>query len=118
MAPPHRSVSYVSAFRLRQLFNESQYPELIRQNLLEEEVERSRSLNQLQLQKKSLPPGTRSEIVIYSDPVNQDLYVKVHQYVLPDGTLVGSGKRDPKVIWLDGIKYCLKSPKRDSLHGT
>ena len=57
-------------------------------------------------------------MVVYHDPANKELYAKVHEYVLPDGTLGASGKPDPKVIWLDGTKYCLASPKRDPLHHT
>jgi len=103
--------SYVSALRLRQLFNESQYPELIRKKRLKREVVRSRRLKASDRQKKSLPRGTKSEIIIYHDPANKELYVKVHRYVKFYGILGASGKPDPKAILLDGIMYLLEGPE-------
>ena len=105
MEPPVQSRIYVSATRLRQLFNESQYPELILQNQLEIEVDNSYLLSELALQEKSLPPGTISEIIRYRD-LARNLYVMVHRYVLPDGSLGASGKPDPKAILLDGTMFC------------
>lgn len=104
-------VRYVSAFRLRQLFNESQYPELIRKKQLKREVVRSRRLKAPDRQKKSLPRGTKSEIIIYRDPADKELYVKVHRYVRLFGILGASGKPDPKAILLDGVMYLLEGPE-------
>ena len=75
------------------------------------EVIRSRLLQESALVGKTLPLGTKSEIIIYYDSANKELYVKVHQYVLPDGTLGASGKPDPKAILLDGKMYCFKTVK-------
>ena len=118
MEPPYLSVSYVSSSTLRQLFNASQYPELIRHNLLKKKVVKSHRLEEPVLSKTGFPAGTKSEIIIYHDSASKMYFVKVHQYVFPDGSLGGSGELDPKVVWLDGTKYCLKSPKRASLHRT
>jgi len=99
------------AYKLRELFNQSQYPELIQQNKLVKEIVRSRLLQESTLLGKALPPGTKSEIIIYHDPANKELYAKIHQYVLPDGALGASGKPDPKAILLEGKMYCFKPVK-------
>ncbi|MYJ22650.1 MAG: hypothetical protein F4101_04565 [Nitrospira sp. SB0673_bin_12] len=112
MAPPDPPVRNVSASRLRQLFNESQYPELIRHNLLKREVIKSRPLDAKALLETGFPAGTLTETITYSDSARKMYYLKIHQYVLPDGTLGGSGMPDPKVIWLGGIAYCMESPSR------
>ena len=109
MAPSHRSVSYISSFRLRQLFNGSQYPQLIEQGKLKRKVVKSRVLKSSDLRNKSLPPRTKSEIIKYYD-TKKDLYVLIHQYLLPDGSLGASGKQDPKAILLDGTMYYWEGP--------
>ena len=109
--PSDRAIIYLPAYKLRELFNKSQYLELIQQNKLVKEVIRSRLLQESALAERALPPGTKSEIIIYHNPANKELYAKVHQYVLPDGTLGASGKPDPKAILLDGKMYCFKPVK-------
>lgn len=53
-----------------------------------------------------LPEGTRSQMVWYLGPDGQELAL-VHQYLLPDGTIGGSGRPDPKRLILDDeIIYC------------
>lgn len=109
--PSDQAIIYMPADKLRELFNQSQYPELIQQNKLVKEIVRSRLLQESALLGKTLPPGTKSEIIIYHDPANKGLYAKVHQYILPDGTIGASGKPDPKAILLDGKMYCFKPVK-------
>ena len=75
---------------------------------------RSRLLQEAALAGKTLPLGTKSEVIIYHDPANKELYVKVHQYILPDGTIGASGKPDPKAILLDGKMYCFKPVKDEN----
>jgi hypothetical protein len=50
------------------------------------------------------PPGTRSQYIRY---VNQagEFVVAVHQYVLPNGHIGGSGKPDPKELVTNGRHY-------------
>ena len=53
-----------------------------------------------------LPEGTRSQMVWYLGQDGQKL-ILVHQYLLPDGTIGGSGRPDPKRMVLDDeIIYC------------
>lgn len=50
------------------------------------------------------PEGTRSQIVYYLDAAGYRVAV-VHQYVLPDDTIGGSGQPDPKYLRHGGIIY-------------
>lgn len=53
-----------------------------------------------------LPMGTRSQMVWYLGQDGRKLAL-VHQYLLPDGTIGGSGQPDPKrMILEDEIIYC------------
>ena len=53
-----------------------------------------------------LPEGTRSQMVWYLGLDGQELAL-VHQYLLPDGTIGGSGRPDPKRMILDDeIIHC------------
>lgn len=49
----------------------------------------------------ALPPGTRSQMIHYEDHSGFVL-AKAHRYVLPDGSLGGSGRPDPKMVCQDG----------------
>lgn len=53
------------------------------------------------------PPGTLTQEVYYINRQTRVEMARVHQYVLPDGRILGSGKPDPKVIYLGGIMYQL-----------
>ena len=110
MAPPDLSAKHVSASKLRQLFNESQYPELIRQNQLIKEVVKSRPLPAKVLLEKGFPAGTKTETIIYRDSATKLYFLKIHQYVFSNGPSERRGMPDPKVILLDGIMYCFESP--------
>ena len=70
------------------------------------EVLKSRQLQEISLNEKDLPPGTKTETIVYYDLPNH-LYLKIHQYVLPDGTIKG-GRPDPKAIVIDGKYYGFK----------
>jgi hypothetical protein len=53
------------------------------------------------------PPGTHSKYIRY---VNQagEFVVAVHQYVLPNNSIGGSGRPDPKELVANGYHYyCL-----------
>ena len=53
-----------------------------------------------------LPAGTRSQVIWYFGRDGQELAL-VHQYLLPDGTLGGSGRPDPKRMILDNeVIFC------------
>lgn len=50
------------------------------------------------------PHCTLSQMISYMDSSGQEL-VRVHMYLLPDGTIGGSGKPDPKLLYEDGVLY-------------
>lgn len=62
--------------------------------------------------KAEVPFCTRSQLISYSDDAGQEI-ARVHQYLLPDGTLGASGKPDPKRLLHDGILY-FPLPEPDS----
>lgn len=97
-------VEYVSEDIIQAIFNEGQY---YLRMLRGELTSRVRSDRVPKRQKEGHPPGTRSQYVVY---YNQDgsPVAGVHQYLLPDGTLGGSGRPDPKVIFLPDRTIKLK----------
>ena len=62
-----------------------------------------------------LPLCTRSQTIAYLDP-NGDEVALVHQYLLPNGSLGGSGLPDPKRLLVEGVLYvALWEPPRVNL---
>lgn len=57
-----------------------------------------------------VPHCTRSQLLAYIDLEGQEV-ARVHQYLLPNGSIGTSGMPDPKRLFHDGILYRLK--KRD-----
>lgn len=53
------------------------------------------------------PHCTRSQIVAYLDARGRKVAL-VHQYVLRNGRLGGSGKPDPKQLFQDGVLYVVR----------
>lgn len=49
------------------------------------------------------PAGTVSHILEYLQA--EQLVAKAHQYLRPDGTVGGSGRPDPKWLFIDGVIY-------------
>ena len=49
-------------------------------------------------------PGTVSQMISYRDSDDTEL-ARAHQYVRPDGTIGGSGRPDPKILFENGILY-------------
>lgn len=94
---------YVPAETLRKMFNDGRYWELARKGKLHEKL-----YSEGPPQKASgEPPGTLSQIVAYLDLDGRQLAV-VHQYLRKDGSLGGSGRPDPKKLFLHGIEYRLE----------
>lgn len=104
MSPSSSPIKGVPAWKLQLLFNSSQYPGLIINQRLEKIVLKSKLMQEPNLTQKGLPPGTKSEVIVYRNRA-KDLYVKVHQYLLPNGTIGASGKPDPKAMKLNGVMY-------------
>jgi len=83
-------------------FNESGLFERVLRGELETVLEDDRFVRD----EVGLPQGARSQMVWYLGPDGQKL-VLVHQYLLPDGSIGGSGRPDPKRMILDDeVIYC------------
>ena len=96
--PP--SVRRVSETELRRIYIESGFDELIASGELASIIEFDRpcptGVNQ--------PHGTRSQIVAYLN-ADEDVVLRLHRYLRPDGSFGASGLPDPKYIRLGGIIY-------------
>jgi hypothetical protein len=88
LSPPVRRVGETE---LRRIFNELGYFEAVLEGELTERVERSGQARPGAGQ----PAGTESQTVWYYDGLGQKVAL-VHQYLLPDGSIGGSGRPDPK----------------------
>ena len=86
----------VKPSEIRPLFNESGLFERVTRGELGTFLESDR----LVLPEVGLPEGTRSQMVWYLSLDGQKLAL-VHQYLLPDGSIGGSGRPDPKRMILD-----------------
>jgi hypothetical protein len=98
---------YVDEWKLREIFNSAILPRIEAKELLESIVtDRPAS------PKYGQGSGARSQMVAYFEVVNGKMGSKVaeaHRYLLPDGTLGGSGKHlpDPKSLIHEGKLYVL-----------
>ena len=97
-----KEINWVTANKIRALFNKSQYYEKIQKGLLQGTVIR-RTLLQYP-NKMNEPQGTYSEIIKYREKKTGFL-VYVHQYSRPDGSIGASGKPDPKFLQIGGKLY-------------
>jgi hypothetical protein len=93
-------VVYVDAQTLRQRFNALDYYGAVARGELTPVITR----NHLARPDSGMPVGTRSQFLFYMR--GQSIVAKVHQYLLPDGSLGASGLPDPK--WLRDGKLILK----------
>ena len=94
--PSSPRVKRVPAETIRATFRNSQYPKLITEGRLQAVVLKDTPLQEPG--SRGEPPGTRSQVIRYEDPIDGQWLVIVHQYVRPDGKLGASGQPDPK--WL------------------
>ena len=92
----------VEPSEIRERFNESGLLERVARGDLVTVLEADRFVRA----EVGLPEGTRSQMVWYLNQEGQKLAL-VHQYLLPDGSIGGSGRPDPKQMMLnDEIIYC------------
>jgi len=105
MPPNQRPVEYVSNDIIRQEFNRLQIEFRASLGELLKILTRNKHLSQ---PPEGVPYCTNSQIVYYYEPGNLLLAV-AHQYLLPDGTLGGSGKPDPKLLVLPDRTIAVKS---------
>lgn len=94
--------------RLRQQFNEGLFHEQLRVGRLWPHVT-SRHPAALAGEDAEV----ESQFVRYIDRDGREV-AQVHQYVRADGTLAASGKPDPKMVVIDGIRYILEEPESGS----
>ena len=95
-------VRRVEPDEIREIFNESGLFERADRG----ELESLLMVDRLVQPEVGLLEGTRSQMVWYLSPEGQKLAL-VHQYLLPDGTIGGSGRPDPKRMILDDeVIYC------------
>lgn len=96
------TVRQVSATKLRSLYKKEQLDKRLADGTLFEmmisENRPSRASNQ--------PQGTVSQLVGYYDANTK--VAEVHRFLMPDGTLGGSGKPDPKMVLSNGVRYVLE----------
>lgn len=98
--PPARTVS---PGELRRMFNEADYWRRTQSGEFQQRILKDGHPS---------PPRatealcTRSMIIAYEDEAGQRVAI-VHQYLRTDGTLGGSGRPDPKLLFMYGILYDL-----------
>ena len=95
-------VRRVEPIEIRELFNRSGLFEQALQGELNTVLEDDRPVRA----ELGMPEGTRSQMVWYLSLDGQKLAL-FHQYLLPDGSIGGSGRPDPKRMILDDeTVYC------------
>lgn len=93
---------WVSQERIREIFNHCQYYERVLQGELHQRIlGYDNHLKPRQRQKLGEPRCTRSQIMIYYDLQGQPLAL-VHQYRRKTGDIGGSGRPDPKWLFISG----------------
>lgn len=93
---------------IRQLYNESSYPSMIKKGLLSRKLSRNSHLSKPKTGEKQLPYCTHSQILRYYDK-NGELCLVLHQYLKPNGMIGGSGKPDPKRLLLGNTAYYVEN---------
>jgi hypothetical protein len=96
--PPTR---LISPRNLREIFEKGNYLGRLAAGRLIPRIEKDRHPSS---PKAAVPFCTRSQSIAYLDE-NGDEVAKVHQYLLPNGTLGASGLPDPKRLLFEGVLY-------------
>ncbi len=105
---PSEPVVRVAKQRLRELFDEGQYPQRARAGEFTKQVYWESVVKPPNSIASQEPCGTKSQIVDYRDTIGRRI-ARVHRYKRPDGTLGASGREDPKSLHHNGVYYILKS---------
>jgi hypothetical protein len=90
----------VTAAELRQKFRDLDFLGRLQRGELTERLIKDRQPNPPPF---GMPAGTRSQIIAYVDAGRQ--VAIVHQYLLPNGQIGGSGLPDPKRLLIDGLLH-------------
>ena len=99
--PPER---FVSPSELRRMFNEGDFWRRAEAGEFEKEILRD---GHPSAPRAPEPICTRSMIIAYVDS-GKEMVAVVHQYLRTDGTLGGSGRPDPKKLFINGVHYDLR----------
>jgi hypothetical protein len=91
---------YVTAWALRELFNEGQYFERLQAGEFTADIRDQRAAP------SRYPAGTRSQIIRYLDSNGRTVAI-IHQYGTPDGMPISGSLPDPKYLFQDGTRYKL-----------
>ncbi|MBM4285636.1 MAG: hypothetical protein FJ128_10375 [Deltaproteobacteria bacterium] len=91
----------INSKELQKIFNEKGFWERASSGELKVEVMSEKHPSPL---KSAQPPCTLSQILAYFDNQGQEV-ARVHQYKRPDGSLGGSGRPDPKRLFINGVIY-------------
>jgi hypothetical protein len=105
MEPP--PLKRVPAEVLRHLFNHGNYWARAKAGDLSQHLLRERHPA---LPLAPVPYFTKSQLIAYWDAGGQEV-ARVHQYLLPDGTIGASGMPDPKRLLHEGTLYRLERQK-------
>ena len=97
----------IDEWEMRTLFNDNGLWEMVQRGELTSTILESRPAPP----DAGQPSGTLSQMLSYRDSDNNEV-ARVHQYLRPDGSIGGSGKPDPKRVFLEGTLYRLvKNPQ-------
>jgi hypothetical protein len=107
-AKPPNIVQRVTSAELCRIFNEERYAERVEEGELTLVVKKSRITKMQEI--RDWIPHTESQEIHILDKDN-NLLVKAHRFLRPDGKLAASGLIDPKRIFLNGKLYGLASPE-------
>ena|SRR3990170_3865629 len=95
------SLQRIPISQLRQIFNKGDSWAKVQSGELQQRVV---SENHPTSPRAPVPYCTRSQYIAYIDSEGQEL-ARVHQYLLPDGSLGASGRPDPKQLLVNGVLY-------------
>jgi hypothetical protein len=101
-SPSEPRIAEVAASELRGLFNEGHFSERASRGDLTVRVKPGSEHPAPSAANE--PPGTVSHILQYFDDAGW-LVAQAHEYLRPDGTVGGSGRPDPKWLFIDGVIY-------------
>jgi hypothetical protein len=109
---PDNIVTRLDHPELCKLFNDGGFLEKVASGELTLIVKKSRITKMTDI--RNWIPGTESQEVHLVD-ANNNLVVKAHRFLRPDGQLAASGMLDPKRVFVGGKFYALKSPEPEDV---
>ena len=111
---PNNIVVHLDAPALCKLFNEGGFLEKVESGELRMIVKKTRITQMTHI--RNWVPGTESQEIHLLD-TDDNVIVKAHRFLKPDGKLAASGMLDPKRIFIEGKIYGLKGPESENVPG-